>query len=174
MKDATTTFEQVDSDRFAQSLDRAWQADSTGLPAVVPQALANIDALSSIIAQRRDQLGQLLKNTERVTNTLRSQQASIGNLVNQGQDLMGLFVARRAVFHAMMQSLQSLVDILSKIVDQRPARAWMRCSRTCADFTGLLGQHDDLLRNLLQVSPIFMREAANITGDGNAISFTIP
>jgi ABC-type transporter Mla subunit MlaD len=138
----------------------------------VPQALANIEALSSIIAQRRDQLGELLKNTERVTNTLRNQQANIGSLVNQGQDLIGVFVARRAVFHAMMQSLQSLVDVMGKIVvnDRSGLDALLK---DMADFTGLLGRHDDLIRNLLQVSPIFLREAANITGDGNAITFTL-
>ena len=42
------------------------------------------------------------------------------------------------------------------------------------DFTGLMGQHDDLMRNMLQVSPVFMREAANMTGDGNAIDFNVP
>ncbi len=167
LKDATTTFEQVDSDRFAQSL-AVLGRQLKGLPELVPQALANIDALSSIIAQRRDQLGQLLKNTERVTNTLRSQQARIGNLVNQAQDLMGVFVARRAVFHAMMQSLQSLVDVSSKIVinDRSGLDALLK---DMADFTGLMGQHNDLMRNMLQASPILMREAANITGDGNAV-----
>jgi phospholipid/cholesterol/gamma-HCH transport system substrate-binding protein len=168
LKDATTTFEQVDSDRFAQSL-AVLGRQLNGLPELVPQALANIDALSSIIAQRRDQLGQLLKNTERVTNTLRSQQARIGNLVNQGQDLMGVFVARRAVFHAMMQSVQSLVDVLSKIViNDRPGLEALL--KDMGDFTGLMGQHNDLMRNMLQSSPILMREAANMTGDGNAIA----
>ena len=119
LKDATNTFEQLDSDRFAQSLTVLGK-QMTGLPAVVPQALANIDALSSIIAQRRDQLGQLLKSTEQVTNTLRSQQANIGNLVNQGQDLIGVFVARRAVFHAMMQSLQESGGRVEQDRRQRP------------------------------------------------------
>ena len=129
--------------------------------------------LSSIIAQRRDQVGQLLKNTEQVTNTLHNQQARIGNLVNQGQDLMGVFVARRAVFHAMMQSLQSLVDVLSKIVvNDRPALDALL--KDMADFTGLMGKHSDLMRNMLQVSPVFMREAANMTGDGNAIVCNVP
>src|ERR1700722_20772821 len=109
LQDATTTFEQVDSDRFAQSL-AVLGKQLEGLPAVVPQAMKNVHSLSSIIAVRRDQLGQLLGSTERVTNTLRRQQAGIGNLINQGQDLLGQFVARRAVFHAMMQSLTSLVD----------------------------------------------------------------
>lgn len=172
LKDATTTFEQVDSDRFAQSL-AVLGKQLEQMPAVVPEAMANIDSLSSVIAQRRDQLGQLLKSTEQVTNTLRRQQANIGSLVNQGQDLLGQFVARRAVFHAMMQSLTTLIDILSKIVvnDRSQVDALIRDTR---DITGIMAQHDDLLRNTLQVSPVMLREMANITGDGNAINFTTP
>jgi virulence factor Mce-like protein len=172
LKDATTTFEQVDSDRFAQSL-AVLGKQLQGLPSVVPQAINNIDTLSSIIAVRRDQLGALLKNTEQVTNTLRRQQAGIGNLINQGQDLLGQFVARRAVFHAMMQSLTSLVDTMSQIVvnDRSGLDSLINDMR---DFTGLMAKHDDLLRNMLQVSPIFFREAANLTGEGNAINFNAP
>ncbi|MCV7075128.1 MlaD family protein [Mycobacterium szulgai] len=172
LKDATTTFEQVDSDRFAQSL-AVLGKQLERLPPLVPQAMTNIKTLSSIIAQRRDQLGQLLKNTEQVTNTLRRQQANIGNLVTQGQDLMGQFVARRVVFHAMMQSLRSLVDILGRIVvkDRSGVDALVKDMR---EFTDLMAKHDDLLRNLLQVSPVFFREVANITGDGNAINFNAP
>jgi ABC-type transporter Mla subunit MlaD len=127
-----------------------------------------MDTLSTIIAQRRDQVGQLLRNTERVTNTLHNQQSRIGNLINQGQDLMGVFVSRRAVFHAMMQSLQSLVDVLSRIViNDRPALDALL--RDMGDFTTLMGKHNDLMRNMLQVSPVLMREVANMTGDGNAL-----
>jgi phospholipid/cholesterol/gamma-HCH transport system substrate-binding protein len=172
LKDATTTFEQVDSDRFAQSL-AVLGKQLQGLPSVVPQAINNINSLSSIIAVRRDQLGTLLKSTEQVTNTLRRQQAGIGNLINQGQDLLGQFVARRAVFHAMMQSLTSLVDTMSQIVvnDRSGLDSLINDMR---DFTGLMAKHDDLLRNLLQISPIFFREAANLTGEGNAINFNAP
>lgn len=172
LQDATTTFEQVDSDRFAQSL-AVLGKQLEGLPPVVPQAIANINTLSSIIAVRRDQLGQLLKSSEQVTNTLRRQQAGIGNLINQGQDLLGQFVARRAVFHAMMQSLTSLVDTMSQIVvnDRSGLETLLKDMR---DFTDMVAQHDDLLRNMLQVSPIFFREAANLTGDGNAINFNAP
>ncbi|OBH87329.1 MlaD family protein, partial [Mycobacterium scrofulaceum] len=92
LQDATTTFEQVDSDRFAQSL-AVLGKQLEGLPAVVPQAISNIHTLSSIIAVRRDQLGQLLRSTEQVTNTLRRQQADIGTLVNQGQDLLAQLIA---------------------------------------------------------------------------------
>ncbi|OBK50424.1 MlaD family protein [Mycobacterium kubicae] len=172
LQDATTTFEQVDSDRFAQSL-AVLGKQLERLPEVVPQAVANIDELSSIIAQRRDQIGQLLKSAEQVTNTLRSQQAGLGNLVNQAQDLLGQFVARRAVFHAMMQSLTSMVDTMSQIVvtDRSGVEALLNDMRS---FTAMMGKHDDLLKNLLQVTPIFLREAANLTGDANAVSFNAP
>jgi phospholipid/cholesterol/gamma-HCH transport system substrate-binding protein len=172
LQDATTTFEQVDSDRFAQSL-AVLGKQLEGLPVVVPQAVANINSLSSIIAVRRDQLGQLLKSTEQVTNTLRRQQAGIGNLVNQGQDLMGQLVARRAVFHAMMQSLTSFVDTLSKVLikDRPGVDALLKDMR---EFTDMIAQHDDLLRNMLQSTPVMLRGMANATGTGNAIDLNAP
>ncbi|MFZ1179331.1 MAG: MlaD family protein [Mycobacterium sp.] len=172
LQDATTTFEQVDSDRFAQSL-AVLGKQLERLPAVVPQAVENIHSLSSIIAQRRDQLGQLLRSTEQVTNTLRRQQAGIGNLINQGQDLLGQFVSRRAVFHALMQSLRSFVDTMSQLVvnDRSGVDALLIDMR---DFTDMMAKHDDLLRNMLQITPVFLREAANLTGDGNAINFNAP
>ena len=172
LKDATTTFEQVDSDRFAQSLTTLGK-QLERMPDVVPQAVQNVNTLSSIIAQRRDELGQLLKNTEQVTNTLRRQQAGIGNLVNQGQDLLGQFVARRAVFHAMMASLTSLVDTMSQIlVNDRPGVDALIADMR--DFMAIVGKHDDLVRSMLQVTPIFLREGANLTGDGNGINFNAP
>ncbi|MGA7051625.1 MAG: MlaD family protein [Mycobacterium sp.] len=172
LRDATTTFEQVDSDRFAQSLSVLGK-QMQGLPAVVPQAMQNLNSLSSIVAQRRDQLGQLLKGAEQVTNTLHGQQANLGSLVNHAQDLLGQFVARRAVFHSMMQSLTSLVDTMSQILinDRAGVDALLNDIR---DFTQLMGKHEDLLRNLLQSAPVLMREWTNMTGDADAISANVP
>jgi len=171
LHDATTTFEQVDSDRFAQSL-AVLGKQIQRLPDVVPSAIANIHSLASIIAQRRDQLGQLLRSTEQVTNTLRSQQAGLGNLVNQTQDLLGQFVARRAAFHAMMQALTSFVDTLSQIIvgDRAGVEALLN---DVHDFTDMMAKHDDLLQNTLQVTPVFLREAANMTGDANAFTANV-
>jgi phospholipid/cholesterol/gamma-HCH transport system substrate-binding protein len=67
-----------------------------------------------------------------------------------------------------MQSLQSLVDVLSGLViNDRPALDALL--RDMGDFTTLMGKHNDLMRNMLQVSPVLMREVANMTGDGNAL-----
>lgn len=172
LADVTTTYEQVDSDKFAETLGVLGTQLQT-LPPVVPQALANTKTLSEIIAQRRDQLGSLLKTTETVTNTLRRQQSTIGSLVRQGNSLVGEFVARRDTFHAMMAALTNLVETLSGIViDDRPELEELL--RNVHELSGMLAHHDDLLRSTLQSGPIALRGLANASGTGNAVGFNAP
>ena len=167
LADVTRTYEQVDSDKFAQSLSILGRQLET-LPPVVPQALQNTHLLSSIIAERRDQLGELLETTEVVSGTLRRQQSAIGSLVNQGNALLGEFVARRASFHAMMAALTNLVETLSTVaVDNRPELEALLVD--LRELSGMLGQHDDLLRSTLQAGPPALRGLANATGNGNAV-----
>ncbi|WP_395308308.1 MlaD family protein [Mycobacterium sp. AMU20-3851] len=169
LTDVTTTFDQVDSDQFAETLQILGKQMET-LPPVVPQALANTHTLSSIIAERRDQLGELLKTTELVSSTLHRQKATIGNLMNQGNSLLSEFVARRASFHAMMNGLTNLVQTLSSIaIDDRPALE--KLLDDLNELSTLLGKNDGMLRSILQTAPIVVRNFANMTGTGNAIDF---
>ncbi len=172
LADVTTTYEQVDTDQFAQSLAVLGKQLST-LPPVVPQAIQNVHTLSTIIADRRGQIGALLKTTELVSNTLRRQQKNIGTMINQGQQLVGEFVARQATFHAMMRSLTDLVNTLSDLaIENRPQlEQLLKELRTLSD---MLGKHDDLLRSTLQAGPIALRGLANATGTGNAVDLSVP
>jgi len=171
LTDATYTFEKTNFGNFGDSVS-ALAAQMKSVPPLVPQALANIDNLSSVISQRREQIGTLLKTTETVTNTLRSQQATIGSLVRQGNSLIGEFVDRRESFHALLQSLTNLVQTLSGIVvDDRP-----ELERTLTDLrqlTDMLAQHDDLVRSFLQAAPVTLRGLTNATGTGNALDLTV-
>ncbi|BAX97017.1 putative Mce family protein [Mycobacteroides stephanolepidis] len=172
LADSTRTFEQVDADRIASSLGvLGTQLD--GLPNVVPQAMENVRALSSVIAQRREQLGTLLTSTEKVTGMLRRQQSDIGTFIRQGQELVGEFVARSAAFHAMMRSLQSIVASLRTIV-VGDHRALDGVIQTLEELSGKLAEQDALLRNLLQIAPVPIREIANATGLGNSIEGNPP
>ncbi|MGV9797917.1 MlaD family protein [Mycobacterium sp. NPDC003449] len=172
LADSTRTFEQVDADRIAASLDVV-SRQLDGLPGVVPQAMANVHALSSVIAQRRDQLGSLLTNTELVTNMLRRQQSEIGGFIRQSQELVGEFVARSAAFHALMQSLRSIVESLRTVaVNDRAALDDVLA--TMAQLSGKFAEQDALFRNLLQIAPVPIRQIANATGSGNAIDTNAP
>ncbi|UXA18714.1 MCE family protein [Mycobacterium sp. SMC-4] len=171
LTDVATTYEQVDSDKFAESLSVLGQ-QLQGLPAIVPQAMQNTHTLSTIIADRRDQLGALLETTEVVSTTLRRQQANIASMVRQGNDLVGEFVVRRASFHAMMDAITNLVQMLSDLVidDRAELEALLVDVR---ELSGMLGQHDDLVRSILQTAPVALRGLANATGSGNAVDFNV-
>lgn len=169
LTDVTTTFEQVDSDRFAETLQILGRQLET-LPPVIPQALENTHTLSTIIAQRRDQLGELLKTTELISNTLYRQKSTIGSLMNQGNSLLAEFGARRATFHAMMDALTNLVQTLSGIaIDDRPELEKLIVD--LHELSALLGKNDGMLSSILQTAPIALRNIANMTGTGNAIDF---
>lgn len=169
LSDVTTTYEQVDSDQFAKTLSILGRQLQT-LPPVVPQALENTHTLSTIIALRRDQLGELLKTTELVSTTLRRQQATIGSLVDQGNSLLGEFVARRATFSAMMDALTNLVKTLSgTVIDDRPQLEELLTN--LQELSTLLAKNDGMVRSILQTAPIALRNLTNITGTGNAIDF---
>jgi len=169
LTDVTTTYEQVDSDKFAQTLAILGK-QLQGLPAIVPQALENTHTLSTILADRREQLGSLLATTEVVSTTLRRQQANIASMIRQGNDLVGEFVMRREAFHSMMNAITNLVQTLSDIVigDRPELEALLVNVRELSD---MLGKHDDLLRSTLQSGPLALRGLANATGSGNAVDF---
>lgn len=169
LTDVTTTYEQVDSDKFAETLSILGR-QLQGLPPVVPQALENTHTLARILAERRDQLGSLLETTEVVSNTLRRQQSNIAAMVRQGNDLVGEFVLRRASFHAMLDAITNLVQTLSDLViEDRPELEALLVN--VRDLSNMLGQHDDLVRSTLQAGPVALRNLANATGSGNAVDF---
>jgi virulence factor Mce-like protein len=172
LADSTRTFEQVDADRIAASLT-VLNSQLDGLPAVVPQAMENVRALSSVIAQRRSQLGTLLTNATDVTNMLRRQQSGIGNLIHQGQDLVGEFVARSAAFHAMMQAIVEMVNSMRTIV-VRDQGDLDDVVRTMEKLSAKLAGQDALFRNVLQIAPVPVRELGNATGYGNALELNVP
>lgn len=169
LENAATTFDQVDSDQFAQSL-AVLGRQMSGLPAVIPQAMTNLYTLSKITADRRDQLGTLLANTARVATTLRHQQTQLGNLMDQGQDFLGELVARQQTFHSMFAALTSLVGQLNNVTvkDRGMLDELLVNLRALSD---MLGQHDDLLRSLLQAAPGPIRGLANATGYGPGLEF---
>lgn len=171
LEDATTTFDQVDSDQFGQSL-AVLGRQLSGLPPIVPQAMANLHTLAKITADRRDELGTLLASTQRVATTLRNQQSNLGTLIEQGQDFLGELVARQQTFHGMLAALTNLVGQLDKVVvkDRKMLDDMLVNIRALAD---MVGQHDDLLRSLLQAAPPPLRGLTDATGYGPAVEFNL-
>ena len=166
LADVTTTFGETNTDQIAASLGTLGK-QLEGLPPVIPQAMDDLHRLSTIVANRRTQIGSLLANIDTVSSTLRRQQSGVGTLVRQGQDLLGEFVVRRTAFHALIQSTTKLVAFLSKVVvdDQASIEDLIR---DLNHLLRLLSDHDDLVRNILQIAPVTARNVTNAFGYGNA------
>lgn len=171
LADATTTFEQLDADRIAESMTTLAQG-LTGVPEALPQALSNVGSLAAIIAGRRDQIGSLLASVDTVTAMIRDQKANLGSLVLQGRDLLAEIVTRRAAVQQLFDSTTALVNRIKIILDDQPAIDDM--FKSMQEFAGLVAKNDALLRNYLQVLPLPLRNLANASGSGMSIDANVP
>lgn len=169
LADATTTFEQIDADRIAQSLSTLSQS-LNGVPEALPKALDNLKSLSSIMAARRDQIGSLLNSTDTVTAMIRDQQATLGSLVTQGRNLLAEVAKRREQVKQLLAAATTLVDRIRAILDDQP-----QINQLTDATRGLLQKisaNDALLRNTLQILPVPIRNMTNATGSAMTVDGT--
>lgn len=171
LANATTTFEQVDADHIADSLTTLARG-LDGVPEALPQALQNLNALSSVISERRDQISTLLSSTDSLTTMIRDQKANLGTLIVHGRGLLNELTTRRAAVQRLFAGLTALVNRAKAILGDRPAITQM--INGIHDLTAMIARHDDLLRNTLQVLPLPSRNVANATGSGTAFDSSFP
>lgn len=172
LQDVAVNYGEVDTDDLAGAIELLGKQVES-MPPLIPRAMDNLKRLSTVMADRREQVGSMLTTMDLVTNTLRRQQTNIGSMVNQGQELLGEFVMRRVAFRAMMQGLTDLVNVLDDtIIQDRPQVDELLANMN--RLSGLIAQHDDLLRSILQSAPVAVRGVANATGTGNTIDALIP
>ncbi|MUL67458.1 mammalian cell entry protein [Mycobacterium sp. CBMA 234] len=168
---ATNTLGPLDAQRIVDSV-KTMNTSLQGLPDALPQALANLSSLSAIIAARRDQLGTLLTNTDTVASLLQQQNADLGTLVMQGNQILGEIAARRASMQRLFDGANLLVDRAHTILRDEPQLDALITN--VHDFARMMGDHDALVRDILQTAPITVRNLANATGSGNAIDLNVP
>lgn len=167
LQDVAVNYGEVNTDDLARAVGLLGKQIEQ-MPPLIPQAMDNLKRLSTVMADRRDQVGSMLATMDMVTTTLRRQQASIGSMVNEGRQLIGEFVARRAAFSAMLQGLTDLVRVLDQtVITDRPQVDALLANVDI--LTGLLAKHDDMLSSILQSAPVGIRGLANATGTGNAL-----
>jgi virulence factor Mce-like protein len=171
LADATTTFEQVDADRIAESMTTLSQS-LAGVPEALPQALENVKSLAAVIATRRDQIGSLLRNVDTLTAMIRDQKANLGSLVIQGRDLLHEIVSRSAAMHRLFDSATALVNTIETILNDSPAMNEMLAN--LQKVSRMFAEQDASIRALLQATPVALRNFANASGNGTALDINLP
>lgn len=172
LQDSTGTFEQVDADQFARSM-QTLAAQLRNTPAVLPDALANVRSLSTVIADRREEIGSLLRNTAQLATILGKQQSDLGVLVDQGGTLLREIVSRRAAVVRLLDAATNLVHTVDGLlsVNHTDIDGMLTDLRK---LTAMLGDHDALLGNMFQIMPVALRNIANATGSGPFLDFLLP
>lgn len=170
LANATNAFGPVDADRVVDSV-KVLNKNLQGLPEALPSALDNLQSLSNIIADRRDQLGTLLNSSDTLTAMLLAQKADLGVLVLQGRDLLRELASRRAAVQNLFASATTLVARANTVMADEPALNQLLSN--AEELTKMLADHDPLLRNILQTLPITTRNFANATGTGNALELNV-
>jgi phospholipid/cholesterol/gamma-HCH transport system substrate-binding protein len=171
LADATTTFEQIDADRIAESMTTLSEG-LVGVPEALPQALENVKSLAAIIATRRDQIGSLLRNVDTITAMIRNQKADLGSLVIKGRDLLQDITSRGAAVHRLFDSATGLVSTIKSILNDAPGINEMLAN--LQQLSKMLAEHDALIRATLQAMPLPFRNLANVTGSGTALDINLP
>ncbi|WP_229579878.1 MCE family protein [Rhodococcus rhodochrous] len=172
LADATTTFEQVDAERLGETM--TLMADELhSVPELLPQVLQNIESLSGTLADRRRQIGSILEATASITTIVRAQQDSLGVLVRDGYSMLTELENRRNLVQRLLDSTTRLVDALHSVVveDRTHVDAMIA---DLDEFLQTLANNDALLRNILQILPVPIRNFTNASGTGNEVDFTAP
>ncbi|MFC8043346.1 MCE family protein [Nocardia sp. NPDC057353] len=172
LQDATTTFDQIDADRIAESMS-ALSRELDGVPALIPGILADVRSLSEVVSTRRDQIGALLTSTAQVTTVLDGQQAGLAAVVGRGRTLLQQIIARQDALRLLLQATTGLVHRLEPILVDGHAEIDQLLT-DLRDMTGMIAAHDDLLRNILQILPVPWRLFANATGSGPELNANAP
>ncbi|OBJ74018.1 hypothetical protein A5643_02345 [Mycobacterium sp. 1274756.6] len=172
LQDSTQTFEDVDAAQFAESMELV-SAQLQGVPTILPDALTNVHNLAQIVADRRDQIGALLDSTAQVAALLGDQRSDLAALVRQGDELIGEILGRRDSAVRLLRASTNLVGVVrDTLVDRRPQLD--KLLTDLREVTAMVGDHDELLRNLFQAMPLAMRNLANATGTGPYLDFLLP
>ncbi|CAM2747769.1 MCE family protein [Skermania piniformis] len=170
LNDAAVTVDSIDGEQVGKSLNvLATQVE--GMPGVLPGLLTNLRSLAAILSERRGEMGALLASSKELTGVLTAQQADLAGVLTTGQDILGQIAARREVVLGLMDATRRLVDQLQTLVGRdRPAVTEMLAG--LEGLIGALARNDALLRNLLEILPVPMRNMANATGGGPEVNFS--
>ena len=158
------TSEEIDTDQLAKSLTTL--ADLTrNTPDEFRAALDGVSRLSANVAEKDEQLGELLGNLEKVSSVLDERDGDIIALMEDGDVLFRALVQRREAIHRLLVSTSTLSRELTLLV--RQSRADLKPALThLKSVLDMLNKNEDNLDNSLRLMAPFYRVFANTLGTG--------
>jgi phospholipid/cholesterol/gamma-HCH transport system substrate-binding protein len=158
------TSAQIDTKQLAKALTTF--ADlQRNTPEEFRSALKGVSALSANVAAKNEQIGTLLQNLKKVSDTLDARDDDIVGLMRDSDVLFRALVKRRVAIHNLLTSTSRLSQELTLLVkesraDLKPALDHL------ANVVAILNKNEDNIDNSLRLMAPFYRVFANTLGDG--------
>ena len=124
-----------------------------------------MSALSANIADKNEQIGELLRNLETVSGVLDERDEDIIELMEDADVLFRALVQRRESIHRLLVSTSRLSKELTALV--RQSRADLKPALTHLEsVVQVLNKNEDNIDNSLRLMAPFYRVFANTLGNG--------
>ncbi|MGB3603182.1 MAG: MCE family protein [Gordonia sp. (in: high G+C Gram-positive bacteria)] len=154
----------IKADELTNSI-RTLSRQMAGAPAIMGPTLESLTRMSDVLNNRRDQIDQMLKDTDAVTSQVVDTQFQLSIIVGQGAQLANKIVAREQLVTRMLDGLARLTDQASAVAAENRDQ-FAPVMANLNTMTNGLEKNRANLRKLLEALPIATRQAANIMGDG--------
>jgi phospholipid/cholesterol/gamma-HCH transport system substrate-binding protein len=156
--------QEIDTHQLAQAFTT--MADLTrNTPEEFQSALKGVSALSANVAAKNEQIGTLLQNLKRVSDTLDARDQDIVGLMKDSDVLFRALVKRRQAVHDLLTSTAKLSKELTALVKQ--SRADLKPALTHLESViAVLNKNEDNIDNSLRLMAPFYRVFANTLGNG--------
>ena len=158
------TSEEIDTDQLAESLTTL--ADlSRNTPEEFRGALKGVSALSANVAAKSEEIGELLRNLEKVSGVLDERDEDIIALMQDADVLFRALVKRRESIHRLLVATSELSRELSALVSE--SRADLKPALTnLENVVQVLNKNEDNIDNSLRLMAPFYKVFANTLGNG--------
>ena len=158
------TSEEIDTDQLAESLTTL--ADlSRNTPEEFRGALKGVSALSANVAAKNEEIGELLRNLEKVSGVLDERDVDIIALMRDADVLFQALVKRRESIHRLLVATSELSRELGALV--RESRADLKPALTnLENVVQVLNKNEDNIDNSLRLMAPFYKVFANTLGNG--------
>ena len=162
--DLTTTTERIDTDRLSTALDVV--ADTTDRAAPeIQQSFRGISRLSQSVASRDQQIQALLSSAQGVSKVLADRSEDLVDLMKHSDLVLQEVRRRKEAIHLLLVNARDLADELRGVAEDNQAQLAPALAEV-HDLLALLNSKDDELRATLRALGPYVSILGNIIGTG--------
>lgn len=144
-----------------------------GVPEIAAPTLDALTRMSAVINNRSDQINQLIKDTQNVTDQVTGSQTQLSIIVGQGAQLAGKIQAREQLVTRLLDGLADLMTQSQVLAEQNQGQFAPLMANLNTISQGLEKNRDNL-RKMLDILPVTARAITNLTGDGPYANSYLP